>query len=459
MAGPLQPSNLHCCHFHRACSPACTLSLLAAVLLLVIAPSARRATASETRERDRRPNILLIMADDVGTEVLGCYGGRSFQTPHLDALAESGMRFRHCYSMPVCHPTRICLLTGRYPFRLGHPRWGSFPAAAEQQTIAQTLKRAGYTTAIAGKWQLTLLRHDPQQPHRLGFDQYSLFGWHEGPRYFDPLIYQNGTVRSDTKGRYGPDLYVEFLVDFMKKNRDRPFFAFYSMALCHDVTDDLDEPVPFGPNGRYQTYAEMVESMDAHVGRIVEAVDRLGLRQKTLILFTGDNGTPKSYIHTAEKGRLMRRPVFVQLGDETVRGGKGELTDLGTNVPLIASWKGTIQPAQVVDDLVDFSDFFATFADLAKAPLPEDVAIDGKSFAQRLVTNRAAQRQWAFSERGNNRFFVRTAKWKLYNDGRLFNMAADRREQKPISKSAQSPEAARARAALQKAIAGLGLHD
>ncbi len=106
---------------------------------------------------DRPPNILLIMADDVGVETLGCYGGESHNTPHLDALAKSGLRFNHCYSMPVCHPTRISLLTGRYPFRLKNPRWGSFPKSEEKKTVAHLLKNAGYATAIAGKWRFAIL--------------------------------------------------------------------------------------------------------------------------------------------------------------------------------------------------------------------------------------------------------------------------------------------------------------
>ncbi|MFQ5733429.1 MAG: sulfatase-like hydrolase/transferase, partial [Planctomycetaceae bacterium] len=322
---------------------------IAALLLTGIAYSA-----------DRPPNIVLIMADDVGVETLGSYGGESYKTPHIDALAKGGLRFNHCYSMPVCHPTRIALLTGRYPFRLKHPRWGSFPKAEEENTLAHLLKRAGYATAIAGKWQLAMQKNDPRHPQRLGFDQSCLFGWHEGPRYYDPLIWQNGRLRTDTRGKYGPDLYVEFLADFMKHNRKRPFFAYYSMALCHDVTDDLKKPVPFGPKGRYDNYAEMIAQMDKHVGRLVKAIDDLGLRENTVILFTGDNGTPKSYIHTAKNGKYIRKPVFSKIHGKMLRGGKGDLTDAGTNVPLIANWKGTVKPGRVANDLVDFSDWLPT---------------------------------------------------------------------------------------------------
>ena len=150
------------------------------------------------------PNIVFILADDLGIEPLGCYGGTSFQTPHLDGLAAAGMRFQHCYSMPVCHPTRVCLLTGRYPRHIGQPRWGTFPRELESQTLAQRLKQAGYATAVAGKWQLTLLRDDPQHPHRMGFDEYCLFGWHEGARYHDPLIWQNAQLREGIREAWKP---------------------------------------------------------------------------------------------------------------------------------------------------------------------------------------------------------------------------------------------------------------
>ena len=162
-----------------------------------------------------KPNILLIMADDVGTDVLGSYGGGSYKTPRLDQLTESGMRFTHCYSMPVCHPTRIALMTGRYPFRLKNPKWGSFPKDAEQQTFAHVMKKAGYATAVAGKWQICMMRDDLDHAQRLGFDESCLFGWHEGPRYHSPMIYQNGELRKGLKDRYGPDVYVEFLIDFI----------------------------------------------------------------------------------------------------------------------------------------------------------------------------------------------------------------------------------------------------
>ncbi|RMG37758.1 MAG: Cerebroside-sulfatase [Planctomycetota bacterium] len=400
--------------------------------------------------RGRHPNILLILADDVGREVLGCYGGQSYHTPHLDALAASGLRFEHAYAMPVCHPTRVCLMTGRYPFQLGNPRWGTFPKQAEKEALGHVMKRAGYRTAIAGKWQLTLLRRDPQHPFRLGFDEYCLFGWHEGPRYYRPLIYQNGRIRNDVADRYGPDVYVEFLTDFIARDDPRPFFALYSMALCHDVTDDLNEPVPFGPRGRYDNYAEMVHAMDERVGRLMAFLDRKGLADDTLVLFTADNGTPSGTYITVRDGKLVREPVFSRIGGRRIRGGKGRLTDWGTRVPLIAVWPGVIRPGTVTQALVDMSDYLPTFAELGGLRVQRT----GHSFVPVLTDPRTSARKWVFAEHGG-RAFVRDRRWKLYSDGKLFDLAADPEERHPCTPPDSSAEAAAARTRLANVFAEL----
>jgi len=406
-----------------------------AVLLLAVSASCRQVR--EVPSEPEQPNILLILADDVGREVLGSYGGTSYPTPHLDRLARTGLRFEHAYSMPVCHPSRICLMTGRYPFRLGHPVWGTFPDRWEERTLPQILKRAGYATAIAGKWQLTLLREDPEHPFRLGFDQYCLFGWHEGPRYYEPLIWQNGRIRPDVREEYGPDVYVRFLTEFMERHRPGPFFAFYSMALCHDVTDDLEHPVPFGPRGRYDSYREMVEAMDQRVGRLVDALDRLGLREKTLIFFTTDNGTPKRSIITARNGKLIREQVSSRMGERIIPGGKGDLTDAGTRVPTIANWKGTLPQGKSTEAMMDFSDLLPTLAELAGAEIPSAQTLDGTSFAPLLRGEPGKGRDWVFAEH-RGRSWVRTRDWKLYRDGRFFQMTADPDETQSVA-SDQEP--------------------
>lgn len=395
-----------------------------------------------------KPNIVFILADDVGDQAIGCYGGTSYSTPRVDRLAAGGARFRHCYSMPVCHPTRVTLMTGKYPFRVGNAPWGTFPKALEGETIANRLKELGYATAVAGKWQLTLLRDDPDHPKRLGFDRWSLFGWHEGPRYYRPLIYEDGRIRPDVGDRYGPDVYVDLLVDFMRANREKPFFAFYSMALAHDVTDDIGHPPPLGPQGHYDSYGRMVENMDELVGRLVDAAEELGIRERTLFLFTADNGSPRASYYTAQGNEMLKQPIEFTWNGSTYRGGKGELTDGGTRVPLVANWPGTISAGQVVDDLVDFSDWLPTFVELAGGTA--GASLDGVSLAGRLRGGEGSGRKWAYAS-GRGGQWVRTQRWKLYDDGRLFDMAGGREEVEPVSISQASAEARRVRAELEAA--------
>ncbi len=424
---------------------------LVATLILFAAISRDSLAADETR-----PNIVLIFADDVGREVLGCYGGTSYKTPHLDALATGGMKFSHCYSMPLCHPSRVCLLTGRYPTQLGFPGWGSFPPPETTPTIATTLKEAGYATAVAGKWQLAYLKNNPTHPNQLGFDGFSVFGWHEGARYHDPMIYEDGKVRTDTAGRYGPDLYVEYLGEFMKKSvaKKQPFFAYYPMALCHNVTDDLgDDHVAYFKDKRWMMFAEMAASMDEMVGRIVKSVDDLGVREQTLILFTSDNGTVSFTYQTVDgEGKMTRIPVFSQFDGRNIRGGKGSFTDWGTRVPLIANWPGKIQPGAEADDLVDLSDFLPTLVELADARPRRKLRLNGHSFASRLFAGKPSARKWVYSELREMRF-VRTREFKLYEDGRFFDLREDPEEQRVRSPGAPLDlKADKARSFLQSAL-------
>ena len=373
----------------------------------------------------------------MGCEPIGCYGGETVKTPHLDALAKGGMRFDHCYSMPVCHPSRMALMTGRYPFNL-KARWGSFPAELEEDSIGRVMQRAGYATAVAGKWQLVLMKKDVQQPARLGFDEWSVFGWHEGARFHDPMIYQNGKVRTDAKGKYGPDLYVEFLGEFMEKSvkAEKPFFAYYSMALAHDVTDDLKWQVKYAPGkDRWMNYSEMVVSMDDMIGKLVAHLDRLKIREDALVIFTGDNGTAaRSKLRfLGEKGKKYEyESVVMKQNGKMIPGGKGQTNDRGTHVPLIANWPGKICAGSVSQDLVDFSDWLPTFADLGAAELPKGVKLNGQSFASSLLQQDGPKRSYAFAESRRGKAFVRDQQYKLYNDGKLYHVPSDPEEQKPL---------------------------
>jgi arylsulfatase A len=400
---------------------------------------------SFSKEMRKRPNIVFIMADDIGQPVLGCYGGTSYETPNLDRLAATGIRFNHCYSSPVCAPSRVKIMTGRYGFR-NYKAWGHIPP--EEITFGHVLKDVGYATAIAGKWQMVLQKTDPDHVTKMGFEENSVFGWHEGPKYHGPLIYENGKLRQEPQDRYGPDIFCQFIIDFIKRNKDKPFLAYYSTTLAHEISNDLKTPPPVGPNGRYQTYKELVEYMDKLIGRLVSTLDELNLRENTLILFTTDNGTPPEFITKAVNGKYMSEPIVSKMGDKTVDGGKGKLTDAGTRVPLIANWPGTAPAGKVCDDLVDFSDFMPTFAELAGTTPPKDRPIDGVSFAPQLMGKRGNPRQWAYCQRGG-KAWARTQRWKLYRDGRLYHMEKDPLEKSPILPGNDTTDSSAVRKKLQ----------
>ena len=405
-------------------------------------------------KRIEKPNILLILADDVGREMFSSYGGTSYFTPNIDDLASKSMRFEHVYAAPVCHPARITLMTGRYPFRFGDPVWGSFPKHAENQTFAHELQKAGYLTAVAGKWQLCMMKDEPDHPHRLGFNEYCLFGWHEGPRYHNPLIWQNGEIRQDVADLYGPDVYSDFLIDFMKRNRNRPFLAYYPMALIHDVSDDFEPPPPFGPAGRYENVKEMLVEMDRIVGKMVQAVEDLGLSSKTLIIFTTDNGTNLTSIIGHEDGEFFEETVYSMIDGVEVPGGKTKITDWGIRVPTFIRWPGRIQEGSVCHELIDFSDFLPTFNEILDQPLP-DYEIDGQSFAGILTGQEYDTRDWVYSEKAGMMYMVRSEEWKLLPDGKLFDMRSDTHEENPILESGDTPASAKARVTLDSIMTEL----
>lgn len=384
--------------------------------------------------QDTRPNILLIMADDLGIETLGSYGGTSYPTPNLDALAQSGMRFTSCHSNPKCSPSRVNLMTGRYGFRTGQD-WGVLPK--DEITFGTVLGNAGYATALAGKWQMNLLGDNPRYPIQQGFQQYSAWAWHEGARYWEPMVWENSRLRENTpQDTYGPDIFKRFLIDFMAREKDKgPFFAYYPMCLPHFPKKGGPYVEPVGPNGEYQTYPEMMAHVDRIIGELMKALDELGLRENTLVLFTGDNGTPD--VVTSERN------------GQSIRGGKGLHTDIGTHVPLIASWPGTTPAGRTNDDLIDFSDFMTTFAELANAELPKDRTLDGTSFLPQLKGLEGTPREWIYTEY-QGLAWIRTHRWKYYSDERFFDMSVNPTESEGQNMKETSREAIEARAWLTK---------
>jgi arylsulfatase A len=425
------------------------LSMLASALLAAwIVAGAACGGDDASRSAPLRPNIVLIVADDLGREALGCYGGRSYDTPRLDRLSEQGVRFEHAFSTPLCTPSRVQLLTGRYPFRTGwrrnlsrHPSGEaanpSSNLSSEEITFARLLRDAGYATAIAGKWHVGYLDERPGHPGEMGFDRNLCWAGRSGgeaePRYWSPLLLQDGSPVEGVEGRYGPDVVCEFLVDFITENRRGPFLVYYPMMLPHPPFHDPSGPADSPDATDQQRFAAMVGRLDRNVGRIVDSIEDLGIREQTLIVFTSDNGSPSE--------------VTSLLGDVPVRGGKRHLTDAGTRVPLLASWPGTAPRGETVDDLVDLTDVFPTLLELAGVDPPEGLHIDGLSFAPRLEGRSGRSRPWVFAQRADRRC-IRDERWKLHDDGRLYDLVNDPWEEHPIVPRGDDETSAAARARL-----------
>ena len=360
-----------------------------------------------------RPNILFIFGDDCGIDSFGCYGSdraRSF-TPNIDALARSGTRFDRCYSTPLCGPSRCVLMTGRYGFRTGgltNPTAGN-ASFRDEPSLPRILKQAGYATAMAGKW-----RQMSDSPGDWGFDEFitdpTAAGWYWKKKYT-----KNGKEVSLDSEIYYPDAGSDFAVDFIRRNRDRPFFFYLAEHLIHGPI--LRTPDSKTDADARQHYDDNIKYLDKTVGKLVAELDALGLREKTLILFSSDNGTsPVGYQPQHDPQRDIGK-----INGRAVNGRKGQLLEGGSRVPLIGNWKGTLAPGGVRNDLIDFSDLLPTFAELAKAELPAGVKFDGRSFAPQLRGEAGHPREWIFVQLGVG-WYVRDDGWKLNRKGELFAM-------------------------------------
>lgn len=402
-------------------------------------------------------NVLLIMADDSAVDNYGCYGSTFFKTPRLDQLAQSGAKFNHCYSEPVCTPSRVKLMTGRDGIR-NYVAFGTLDKS--ETTFGTMMKNAGYATAVAGKWQLHGGPNGSLAPE-CGFDTYCLWNYPgaTGSRFWNPTIMRDGKLLPTTGDDYGPDLFTDFLIEFMEKNKERPFFAYYPMALVHSPFVPTPDSENIDKNGKgkqrgksLQHFRDMTLYADKCVGRLVDALDKNGLREKTVVIYTTDNGT----------GRGLTYPF----GDEQRTGEKAYATDGGSHVPLIVNCPGTVPAGTVTDDLVDFSDIMPTIAEITGASLPE-VKIDGRSFWPQCLGKRGTPRQWIFQYyypkyapaakkhgqgiRGLEIAWAQNQHYKLYRDGTLYAVT-DRREKEPIEAGKGGQEAEKARALLQKAL-------
>lgn len=395
-------------------------------------------------QKNKVPNIVLILADDMGYECLSCNGSLSYSTPIIDRLAQNGMRFQNCYSQPLSTPSRVKLMTGKYNYR-NYKEFAYLDPS--ERTFGNLLKEAGYSTMVAGKWQLNGSKKwdgwdKMDRPLDFGFDEYCL--WQltfRGERYPNPYIEQNGKVLETSMEDYGPDIACNYVLDFLERNRDSSFFVYYPMILVHDPF----RPTPYSPEWSDESnrmdhgikyFKDMVEYTDKIVGLIDDKLKELGIRDNTILIFTGDNGTNNAISTETIQG--------------TIRGGKGMTTDAGTHVPLIISWPDKIKKGVVTDNLVDFSDFFPTLAEVAQTKIPED--IDGKSFLSLLKGEKYKPRKTVLvhydpkmgiplPETWKTGRFVRDKTYKLYHDGKFYDLENDKEEKNPLEmNSLSAPE-------------------
>jgi len=417
--------------------------------LALSVPAGIRAAQSSPKT-----NIVLIMVDDLGYECLGCDGGSDYKTPVLNGLAKTGVRFEQCHAQPLCTPSRVEIMTGRYNVR-NYEVFGYLNP--KEVTFANLLRAAGYRTCIAGKWQLS---GDADTVRDFRFDEHCLWNMHayrkdetgrglanpDGwlKRYDNPALYRNGQWLTDTKGKYGPDICCDSICSFIERHHAEPFCVYYPMILTHDPFVPTPDSVGSGGKDRKKNFIEMVQYTDKLVGRIVACLDRLGLRENTMVLFTGDNGTHFS--------------ITSQTSNGPVKGGKGNTTDAGTRVPLIASWPGTAAAGKVCGDLVDFSDFLPMLCECAGVTVPPRPAVDGRSFLPQVLGKKGNPREWIYCwySRGGiaarAKEFARSRRYKLYRSGEFFDISRDVLEQSPLGESDLDAEARNVRAMLQKAL-------
>ena len=375
---------------------------------------------------ENRLNVLLVMADDLGAECLGCYGNTVYSTPNLDRMADEGARFENAFATPVCTPTRAMILTGLHPNRSGFLERLDSPLDPERnnrlpvhlKTLGHLFQSAGYKTAIAGKWHLGDFQRYPDQPASHGFDEHCLWvQYWDGrrhSRYFGPHHWEDGQYKIHAEEVFGPDYHCDFLMDFMKRSQEQetPFFAYFPTNLIHGplITPPGDQTsaetrFPSDLGERERQAGQMIHHLDRIVGRLLDKLKELGLEEETLVLFTGDNGTA---------GSLVSR-----LGAFHLRGGKRTMNEAGTRVPFIARLPGRI-PSGRRDAFLSLMDVLPTLASMAGIPLEHDV--DGMDLSHNLLAKPGRDREYFLMAFEGGLHFVRDERFRLHEDGRFYEV-------------------------------------
>ena len=401
-----------------------------------------------------RPNIVLILADDMGYSDVGFNGCTDIPTPNLDALATSGIRFEQAYvSASVCGPSRAGLLTGRYQQRFGcgenppeagwpdQPRCPDAGVPRTEQLMSELLKSAGYATGHVGKWHMGLAK--PLRPNERGFDYFYGFlngahsfvkaekEWQSNPEFWP--IYRNREPL-DYEG-YLTDTFTAESIGFIERNKEKPFFLYLSYNAVHspwEAPENAAHQVQHISDSDRRTYAGMLVSMDSGIGRVLQALKDNGVYQNTLVIFLSDNGAPK---HSAARSTPFR-------------GNKGDTYEGGTRVPFVMSWPGTLRAGEVYKEPVSSLDLAPTFVKLAGAEEAKN-GFDGVDLVPFLQGDQKGRPHEIMFFRRDNDYAIRSGDWKLaWNDGNptgsrkaeLFHLGDDPHEMKDLIR--QYPEKA-----------------
>jgi arylsulfatase A len=389
---------------------------------------------------DGFPNILILLADDLGYEALGTYGGLDFNTPHLNTMAEQGVKFTRAYTSPACTPSRVSLHTSRYPTEHGQTftlpvHLGSTQSVDFQAmpTFAQQLQARGYQTSTTGKWQLATLTHHPNHIANAGFDSWCVWQIWDGSakttRYWNPYLNRDGQVLENISESFGPDVIEDYVWERMTTARDAdtPFLIVHNMLLPHDPIIETPRDRELG---RAASLGNMIEYLDHLVGRTLNKIEDLGIRENTYVFFIGDNGTEADYFN----------PRHTSAGD--VIGGKRDLTDAGTHVPLLVWGPSGLNAGGVVSELIDITDIFPTVCQLARTEIPEGIPYRGTSFVPQIHGRRGIPRSWT-QQAFQNDVVVSDGTWRLDDSGVLRD--SRKLPAEPVAAPGTEPDAARTR--------------
>lgn len=377
-----------------------------------------------------RPNVILIMADDIGYECIGVNGSNSYITPVLDSLSNHGIRFTNAYSQPLCTPSRVKIMTGK-PNYENYEYFGYL--GSDRKTFGNLFKDNGYNTAVVGKWQLNGLSYKLKdhkkmsKPLDFGFDEYSLWQLSHPrdsnkERFANPKIEQNGKILETNISDYGPDIVSNYALDFIRRNRDNPFFLYYPMILVHDPFSPTPDSEIWKEESKRNIndtkyYSDMITYMDKIIGKIINELKENSILENTLLIFIGDNGTHPNIIS-------------INNGQE-IKGAKGNTIKYGTNVPMFVNWDSQINKSFTSHSLIGFEDFYTTFEDILKVSKIKSSGIsflnllNGKDFNERKVLNSYYDSRWGARVNKFRSVYSQTTEYKLYKNGKFFNIKED----------------------------------